>query len=449
MRYLPHTPDEIEMMLEVIGVGSIDDLFSSIPPSLRLKSPLGLPPALSELELRQHLRELSRDNAHGDDWVNFLGGGSYRHYIPSAVSTLVSRSEFSTSYTPYQPEVSQGNLQALFEFQTMVAEIFDMEIANASLYDGATAAAEAVLMALRLNKRKRVLLARSLHPKYRQVIQTYLRYMEVELQEVDYNRETGTLHRDALTKALNDEVSCVVIGIPNFFGIVEDLSEIAEQVHQQGGLLITATPEPFALALAKTPGEMGADIAVGEGQSFGNAMNFGGPSLGLFATREKFVRQVPGRLVGETTDQAGQRGYVLTLATREQHIRRERATSNICTNVSLCALAAAIALALFGKEGFRKIGQVNFERAERTKQALSSITGVKLAFSGTTFNEFVVRLPQDPTRVLAQLREEKIFGGLALSDDYPELENSLLICATEMNCDDDIKTYQDRLAATL
>lgn len=449
MRYLPHTPDEIKEMLQVIGVKSIEEFFSSIPDSLRLKGEVNLPPALTEMELRRHLRGLSRRNAHGDEWIHFLGGGAYRHYIPSAVSALINRSEFATSYTPYQPEVSQGTLQALFEYQTMVAEIFGMEIANASNYDGATAAAEAIMMALRLNGRRQVLLARSLHPEYRKVIATYLRHLGLDFKEISYDPQSGEINREELEKHLSDQTSCFIVGYPSFFGILEDFEDISKKLHDHGGLLITATAEPFSLALAKSPGEMGADIAVGEGQSFGNAINFGGPSLGLFATHQKFLRQIPGRLVGETVDKEGKRGYVLTLATREQHIRRERATSNICTNTSLCALAATITLALLGKEGFCEMASANLENAERTKKMLAAIDGIETVFTGTTFNEFVLKISKDPEQILGQLQNEGIFGGLALRQWYPELENGLLVCVTEMNTDNDIEIYKRKLEQLL
>ncbi len=450
MRYLPHTPDEINSMLESIGVSKMSDLFASIPSELQLNEPLDLPQPLSELELRKHLRQLSRKNAHGDGWINFLGGGVYRHYVPSATRLIVSRSEFSTAYTPYQPEVSQGTLQALFEFQTMVAELLGLEIATASHYDGASATAEAILMAARIHKkRRRALIARSLPPRYREVIHTYLKYTDIELTEIPFDSETGKLDQKALTAELDEDCCCVVVGTPNFFGVLENFESIATEIQAQGALFVTSSPEPWSLALAKSPGEMGADIAVAEGQSFGNAMNFGGPSLGLFATREKFARQVPGRLIGETIDHAGQRGYVLTLATREQHIRRERATSNICTNVSLCALAATITLSLIGPEGFKKIAAENLRKAEMAKQLLLQIPEVSIGLGGNTFNEFTIRIPQSAEQVLAKLRDEKILGGIALNQWYPELENYLLISVTEMNTHEEIATFARQLGNIL
>jgi glycine dehydrogenase subunit 1 len=451
MRYLPHTPDEIKSMLDLIGVQGIDELFTSIPEALRLKENLALPEALSELELRKHLRQLSRKNAHGDEWINFLGAGSYRHYVPSATRLIVTRSEFSTAYTPYQPEVSQGTLQALFEFQTMVAELLGLGIATASHYDGASATAEAILMAVRISrgKRKKALVARSLPPRYREVITTYLRYTDIEVEEIAFENESGRLSRDDLKAKLDENCSCVVVGTPNYFGVLENFEGVADLSHEAGALLVTASPEPWSLALAKSPAEMGADIATAEGQSFGNAMNFGGPSLGLFATHEKYARQVPGRLVGETVDSKGQRGFVLTLATREQHIRRERATSNICTNVSLCALAATISLSLLGPEGFRKIAAENLRKAEQAKQLLSQIPNVSLGFTGPTFNEFAIRVPGDPQDILDQLKAKKILGGLSLHEDYPELENYLIISVTEMNTHEEIANFVRQLGNIL
>ncbi len=430
-------------MLQATGARSLDDLFQTIPERLKLKRPLNLPAPRAELELRHELRELSRKNAHGEEWGSFLGAGAYSHYLPSVVSQLLLRGEFLTAYTPYQPEVSQGTLQAIFEYQTMVAEILGMEIANASNYDGSTATAEAVLMALRLNNRRRVLVSEAVHPEYRAVLQTYLTNQDAEIVLIPYTAE-GTLDRHALRQALT-EVSCLVVATPNFFGIVEDFSDLSPLVHQQGGLLITTTPEPFSLGLFKSPGEMGADIAVAEGQGIGNAVNFGGPYLGFFATRRDFARALPGRLVGETVDSEGKRGYVLTLATREQHIRRERATSNICTNVSLCALAATITLSLLGRHGFEKIAATNHERTERLKKRLASLPGFSIPFSGPTFNEFVLRTHRPTGEILKKLREEKILGGVPLEQWYPQLENSLLICVTEMISDAQLARFVSAL----
>lgn len=445
MRYLPHTETDIQEMLQKIGVEKISDLFASIPEALKLKKPLNLPAPISEMELRHVLREMSRKNAHGEDWAIFLGAGSYSHYIPSAVSQLLLRGEFLTAYTPYQPEVAQGTLQVIFEYQTMVCEILGMEVSNASHYDGSTATTEAALMALGITKRKKILIARSLHPEYRETLKTYIQDPEIEVVEIPFT-SAGTLDRDFIKNNLNENVGCVVAAYPNFFGVVEDLSDVAELVHSKGALLVTSTTEAFALALFKSPGEMGADIAVAEGQSFGIPMAFGGPSVGFFATKEKYVRAIPGRLVGETVDADGKRGYVLTLATREQHIRREKASSNICTNVALCALAATITLTLLGKTGYQELAQINFDRAESFKEKLNSQKSF-LKFSGNTFNEMVIVTKSDPEKLTERLLKEKMIVGIPLGRWYPELKDSLLLCLTEMNCDTHIQKLLEELQA--
>lgn len=431
-------------MLQTIGLPRLEDLFASIPDEIRLKEPLQIPHSLSEMELRQLLRQISRQNAHGEEWTSFLGAGAYAHYLPSPVSQLLLRGEFLTAYTPYQPEVSQGTLQAIFEYQTMVAEILGMEIANASNYDGSTATAEAILMSQRLNDRPKVLVARSLHPEYRQVLKTYLSHQHSTLVEIPYTEE-GCLDQKFLSSVLDSETSCLVASVPNFFGIVEDFEDLATTLHEKGILLILTSPEPLAFGLFKSPGEMGADIAVGEGSGIGGALNFGGPSLGFFATQTKYLRSIPGRIVGETTDGDGRRGFVLTLATREQHIRRERATSNICTNVSLCALAAAITLALWGRQGFREIAEKNFQLTEELKKKIAGLSGFQIPFSGTTFNEFVIKPTQKVDQLLEKLREEKILGGVSIARWYPELENSLLVCVTELTPPDQLGRFVNLL----
>ena len=448
MRYLPHTSKEIGQMLETIGVEDVDQLFSAIPESVRLKRPLQIPSALSEIELRNHLRSISRKNAHGEDWAIFLGGGSYSHYIPSAVSYLLSRGEFLTAYTPYQPEVSQGTLQSIFEYQTMTAEILGMEVSNASHYDGSTATAEAALMAMDITEKKTILIARSLHPEYRETLKTYLQNSAVTVKEIPFTSE-GTLDRQWLKKEINAETACIVVGLPNFFGIVEDLSDVAEVIHQAGGLFVTSSSEPLAFGIFKSPGEMDADIAVAEGQSFGNAMSFGGPTVGIFTTKKQYVRSMPGRLVGETVDAAGERGFVLTLATREQHIRREKASSNICTNVALCALASAITLSLWGKAGFEELGETNFNRANDLKDQISRIPGIQIPFSGTTFNEFVICTPKDPQKLVQELLKNKIIVGIPLTHWYPEIEGGLSLCLTEMNTDEQVEKLISELKRIL
>jgi glycine dehydrogenase subunit 1 len=434
MRYLPHTRQDIADMLKTIGSPTIDELFSSIPKEDLFSRKLNLPEPLAELELRNHLRKISRNNAHGEDWSMFLGGGSYSHYIPSAVPYLISRGEFLTAYTPYQPEVSQGTLQAIFEYQTMMAEILGLDIANASQYDASTACGEAARVAVAITKRRRVLIGRNVHPEYREVVRSYLKNEDISLEEIPYTTE-GALDRTALKNLIRDDVACVLAGYPNFFGVVEDLSDVAEALHNVSALLVTITQDPLALGLFRSPGEMGADIAVAEGQSFGNTMSFGGPGLGIFAAKKQHARAMPGRLIGETVDAEGKRGFVLTLATREQHIRRERATSNICTNVSLCALAATITLALWGRQGFSKLAQINYDAGQELKERLSKEfpAGIRFPFSGTTFNEFVIQTRVKPTDVIARLLNDKIVPGIALWRWYPELPDALLVCVTEMN----------------
>lgn len=439
-RYLPHTSADLEKMCETVGVGSINELFQSIPEHLRLRQNLDLPSPLSEIELLGHLQSLSEKNRTVEQYTSFLGAGAYKHTVPAAVGALVSRGEFKTSYTPYQPELAQGTLQAIFEFQTMIASLLGMEIANASNYDGSTALAEAVLMALRINKRKKILLSKSIHPEYRQVVRTTLHSLGFEIEEIGWD-EAGTVDLQQLDNQLSQEVSAVCLQSPNFFGIVEDQAFIAERAHSQGALFIAVNTDPVALGMLAPPGSLGADIAVGEGNSFGGSLNLGGPYVGLFATKKQFVRQIPGRLVGETVDSEGKRGFVLTLNTREQHIRREKATSNICTNQSLCALAAAIHLALLGPEGLSKLALLNFSKAEFAKKLLLQIPGVTLLFQGNTFHEFALRVPGNVEKVLKKLLEKRIFGGLALGRLYPELEEGLLVCVTETHSKEKIERF--------
>ena len=413
-------------MLEATGHTSIDELFSQIPEALRLQRGLKVPGPLSEPELVEFFRQAASQSAR--DYVSLLGAGAYSHYRPVVIDTLLSRGEFLTSYTPYQAEISQGNLQAMFEFQTLIAQLTGMEVANSSLYDGSTATNEAVLMALRLMRRKRVVWARTLHPEYRRVVETYLQHQGVELVEVPY-AATGQIDRERLEAAMNRETAAVVVQSPNFFGVLERVHEIAAIAHRAGALMIVAITEPLSLAIVKAPAE--ADIVCGEAQSFGVPVAFGGPYVGFLATREKFIRQMPGRLVGQTQDTEGRRGYVLTLATREQHIRREKATSNICTSQSLFALSATIYLCLLGKKGLRALAEQNLAKARYATGQLCQVAATGLPFSGPTFNEFVVKTPGDADELLEELRQRKIIGGLNLVRFYPELENHLLVCVTE------------------
>nr|WP_303720342.1 aminomethyl-transferring glycine dehydrogenase subunit GcvPA [Malonomonas rubra] len=444
MRYLPHTEMDIRQMLETIGVKNIDELFSGIPDSCRLQSPLNLPSALSESEAVAVLKTLAERNAKVSEWDSFLGGGAYNHFIPAVVDHLVSRSEFYTAYTPYQPEISQGTLQAIFEFQTMICQLTGMDVANASMYDGASACAEAVLLALRTGrKRNKVLLSEALHPQYRETVATYCRYLNVELIEV--GSADGVTDRQQLKGLLDEQVAAVVVGYPNYFGQIEDLQKLADAAHAAGAKLITAVSEPLALGLFKAPGDLGADVVAGEGQAFGIPLSFGGPGIGFFAVKQNDMRALPGRLVGETVDQDGKRGFVLTLATREQHIRREKATSNICSNQGMCTLMVGIFLALHGKQGLRKLAELNYSKAAYAKKQISALDGFAIAFSGEVFNEFVVVCPEPVAELQKRLEEQGILSGIALAKDYPQLENGLLICVTEQNSREQI----DRLVSAL
>jgi len=433
MRYTPHTGLDKSRMLQAIGAGEIKDLFSHIPPSLQERAAISLPSGISEREVKKKMVALASRNATPEDWSLFLGGGIYHHFIPSTVDAIISRAEFATSYTPYQPEVSQGTLQATYEYQTLMCQLTGMEVSNAGLYDGASAAAEAVLMARRnLKGRRRVFLSRALHPQYRSVIATYLRNLAgVEIVEVPWV-DSGKVDVKFLAREMNENGICMVAGYPNFFGIIEDLDAMREICSAHGAFLITATSEALALALLKPPGEWGAEIAVGEGQSLGLSMGLGGPGFGFLTCQKKFVRTMPGRLVGETVDHHGRRGFVLTLATREQHIRREKATSNICTTQSLCTLAATVFMASLGKTGIRRLAEINVSRAHETRERLIKEAGLTPVFDGPVFNEFVLRV-KDLGKALGRLESQRIVPGLALKRWYPQLGGCLLLCVTEMN----------------
>ncbi|MBI5047879.1 MAG: aminomethyl-transferring glycine dehydrogenase subunit GcvPA [Deltaproteobacteria bacterium] len=446
MSYIPHTEKDIQEMLNAVGAASIEYLFKAIPNNLRLKKPLNLPAPLVEQELINELTNLSKKNATVEEYISFLGAGAYHHYIPSVVNHLISRSEFYTAYTPYQPEISQGTLQAIFEYQTLICQLTGMEVANASLYDGASATAEAVLMAQRINNRSKVILSSSLHPEYRDVVKTYLSRSDNNVKEVLYCTETGRTLPEAVEKLIDNDTSCLVVQHPNFFGSLEDIKAISDVVHKNKSIFIVAITEPISLGLLKPPGEFGADIVVGEGQSFGNSLNFGGPYLGFFATLEKYLRQMPGRLVGETVDKNGNRGYVLTMATREQHIRREKATSNICTNEGLCALAAAIYLTAIGKNGLMEIARLNLSKAHYLKHRIKDIKGVKTAFTAPTFNEFVIELEKEPDAVVKALLKKGIIAGLPLKRFYSELSRHILVCTTEMNTKKDMDNLTEELS---
>ncbi len=440
MRYTPHTSADREQMLRAIGIDSIEALYQHVPATLRQHSKINLPEGVSEFAVRQRLAGLASHNATPPDWSLFLGGGIYHHFIPSAVDAIISRAEFATSYTPYQPEVSQGTLQALFEYQTLICQLTGMEVSNAAVYDGASAAAEAVLMSRRTQSstRRRVLISRALHPHYRTVVATYLRNLpHVELEEIPFSA-TGATDTEELARRIGDQAICVVLGYPNFFGVIEDLGRAKAVCSKTGAHLISVTTEPLSLAVLKAPGEFGVDIAVGEGQSLGVPMSLGGPAFGFFACQKKFVRSMPGRLVGETVDCEGRRGFVLTLATREQHIRREKATSNICTSQTLCTLAATVFMSLLGKSGLRSLAETNVLRAHDAFARLQKTAKLEAVFSGPVFNELVLRAP-DVERLFAQCAEHKIVPGILLKDYYPELADSFLMTVTEMNQREDIE----------
>ena len=449
MRFIPHTEQDIREMLETIGIQNVDQLFTGIPAGLRLgDTPLRLPSALSESEVVDKLRQIQKRNPDPEEMSSFLGAGAYRHYSPAVIGSLTQRGEFSTSYTPYQAEVSQGTLQAIFEFQTMIAMLTGMDVVNASMYDGASALAEAVLMAHRINKKSEYLIASSVHPEYRQTVETYLRGTNHQLVNVPYD-STGKTDLEFILKNLNNRVSAVVLQSPNFFGIVEEYEELGKELAEQGTLLIVVVAEPLSLGILKPPGERLADIVVGEAQSFGLPVSYGGPYAGFFATREKFVRQMPGRLAGETVDRRGRRSFVLTLSTREQFIRREKATSNICTNQGLCMLAVTIYLAVMGKQGLRELALLNLSKTDYMKKKLSKIQGFEMQFSGGTFNEVVLKCPKPANQIRDALLEYKILAGLPLGSYYPELDDSLLLCATELNTVEGIDLLADKLEAAV
>ena len=434
MRYLPHTEEDISAMLGVVGVSDLDALFPTIPEDCRYQDSLKLPEPLTEWELIDRMRVLSGNMGAGPDYKVFMGGGSYDHYIPESISYLLSRSEFSTAYTPYQPEVSQGTLQAIYEYQTLVARFLGMEVANGSLYDGASALAEALLMAIRITRQKRIAISRVIHPLYRRVVQTYLAPTGCEIIQLPYLQDGRT---DFSPLDDLDDLAAVAVQSPNFFGCIEDLSSSAEKTHEKKALFVSSFTEPLAYGLLKNPGSQGADIVCGEGQSFGIPQSFGGPGLGMFASKMEYVRNMPGRLVGQTVDVEGKRGFVLTLATREQHIRRAKATSNICTNSSFCALTAAMYMASVGGTGLSELSRLNYDKSEYLKKQLR-IAGFKIRFDSPTFNEFVVRFPDDFNTTYEQLLEMKIVAGLPLAADYPELKGHYLLCATETRSKADI-----------
>ncbi|HEY6816412.1 MAG TPA: aminomethyl-transferring glycine dehydrogenase subunit GcvPA [Croceibacterium sp.] len=451
MRYLPLTEADRAAMLEVIGVSSVDDLFADVPEAARLAGPIaGLPHHASELAVERHMAALAAKNLAAGSAPFFLGAGAYRHHVPASVDHLIQRGEFLTSYTPYQPEIAQGTLQVLFEFQTQVARLFGCEVANASMYDGSTACWEAISMARRITKRARAVLSSGLHPHYVSVVQTLAKFTE---DEVGYALPTLSGESDIarLIAAIDDRTSCVVVQYPDILGRIEDLAPLAEAAHANGALLVAVVTEPVALGAIRSPGEMGADIVVGEGQALGVGLQFGGPYLGLFATREKFVRQMPGRLCGETVDAEGRRGFVLTLSTREQHIRREKATSNICTNSGLCALAFSVHMTLLGEKGLRALAAVNHALACAAAERLSRVPGVELV-TPRFFNEFTLRLPRETRPVVRALAERGVLAGVSLGRLYPDgdgRENGLVVAVTEMVTPEDVEACAAALEEVL
>jgi glycine dehydrogenase subunit 1 len=444
MSFVPHTQREREAMLSAVGARSLDDLFADIPEAFRLKG-LNMADGLCEQEVYDHLLALSRKNTQ--ELVSFLGGGFYDHTIPAAVDSLISRGEFFTAYTPYQPEVAQGTLQAIFEYQTMICRLTGLDAANASMYDGGTALAEAVMMAVNVTGRNTVVLAGGVSPIYRVMIRSYTHNLGISLVELP-TRPDGPEDRAAIAAALGPDVAAVLLQNPSFFGVVDDVSDIAATVHQAGALLI-ASVYPLALGLLKRPGDMGVDIATGEGQSLGLPLSFGGPYLGFFAVRQALVRKMPGRVVGETVDRRGSRSYVLTLQAREQHIRREKATSNICTNEALCALRATIYLSLLGKQGLRELAEACVRKAEYAKQRLAQVEGVKLRSRAPTFNEFVIELPADAGEVVCRLIDAGFAAGFPLGRYYPELANCLLVALTEKRTKAQIDAFATALEVAL
>ena len=440
--YLPHTEAERREMLSRIGVESIDDLYSAVPDALR-QFELELPASASEMEVSRRLSALAARNVPTSQVSAFLGAGAQRRFAPAAVDWVLHRSEFLTAYTPYQPEVAQGTLQVIYEFQSLICHLTGLDVANASLYDGSTAVPEAAFMAMRLTRRPRILIARDVHPEYREVLATYASGPQADVAEVPL--EGGVLDRARLAECLTPEVACLVVQVPSFLGTVSDMRSLAEQVHAAGALLVVVA-DPTTLGVLEAPGAYGADIVVGEAHSFGNALSYGGPYVGFMACRESFARQMPGRIVGQTLDSRGQRCFTLTMQTREQHIRREKATSNICTNQALNALAATVHMAVLGPRGIQDLGLIALQRAHALADRLSRLPGFTIEFDSPFFHEFVLRLPESPDNTVARLQEQGILPGVPLGTWYPELANCLLVSVTELNSPEDCDRLVDALA---
>ncbi|MDP7179962.1 MAG: aminomethyl-transferring glycine dehydrogenase subunit GcvPA [Candidatus Woesearchaeota archaeon] len=430
MNFIPNTKEDKELMLKEIGISNVDELFRDIPEELILKDQLKIPKPMSELELKKHLENIAGKNKLQK---NFIGAGAYNHFIPSVVPHIISRSEFYTAYTPYQPEISQGILQAIYEYQTMICELTGMDMTNASMYDGASALAETCIMAANITRRNQILLSKTIHPEYIETVKTYAHFHNIELIEVDF--ENGTTDINKIKELISDKTAAIFIQNPNFFGCIEDLKTISNLAHEKKALLVTCVTEPASLALIKSPGELGADIVAGEGQSFGNPLNFGGPYLGIIAAKKEYMRYVPGRLVGLTKDTNGKEGFVLTLQAREQHIRREKASSNICSNQALCALAATVHLATLGKQGLKQVSELCLQKSHYLHNQLKE-NGCQTPFTQPFFNEFVIRL-DNFEKTIGELERNNI-SVLKLEKFYPELKDSILICTTELNSREDI-----------
>lgn len=445
MPYLYNTPEDQRAMLEAIGAASIDELFRSIPQEMQLRRPLDLPPAMPELELTQHLQALASRNLHAQNALCFLGGGSYDHFIPAVVDALAGRSEFYTSYTPYQPEVSQGNLQAMFEYQTLICQLTGMDVSNASLYDGGSAAVEAALLAMTVTRRdKKVVTLSSVHPEYRAILKTYFECIGAELVTVDCPEGSAPL--EDVAAAVDDQTACILVQHPNFFGALEEVEKLAKIAHERGALLIVSA-DPISLGLLKRPGDLGADVVVAEGQSLGSPMAFGGPYLGIMACREQFVRRMPGRIAGQTVDRRGRRCWVLTLQTREQHIRREKATSNICTNQGLFALRAAIYLSVMGPQGLCEVAESCVRKARFAAETITADERFRLAFQRPTFKEFVVRDTKGQVaELLAEATDAGVLAGVPLGKWYPELSDAFLVAVTEKRTRREIEQWANALS---
>lgn len=445
-QYIPITEKQQKEMLNSLSLKSIDELFNDIPEDVRFKGKLNIPNAMSEMDLMSHVKNIASKNYNTDEYTCFLGAGAYDHYIPSAVSHILSRQEFYTAYTPYQPEMSQGMLQAIFEFQTMICELTGMNAANASMYDGATALAEAAVMACNVTRKNEIIVTETLHPENRQILNTYAKFKNIRIIEIRY--KNGQTDIEELENNLSDDTAAVVIQSPNFFGIIEDLSKVSELVHNNKSLLI-ASVDPISLAILKPPGEMGADIVVGEGQSLGNPLSFGGPYLGFFAVTEKLVRKMPGRIVGQTNDHNGNRGFVLTLQAREQHIRRDKATSNICSNQALNALAATVYLSVMGKKGLKKVAELCTQKAHYMYNALINTGKFEPMFNAPFFKEFAVKSKVNPDVLNKKLLSKKFIGGYAINNLYPNLNNAWLLAVTEKRTKEEIDKFVEKAGEIL